>query len=146
MLMVATAPCLFILSWNPQIRSRPSGVPCEVGSCRLPGVLTDRRRQWAEGVWGVSSRFLHSCDSHPGATRSSHRAPGALFPPLVLSAGGLLLVPGCLPIPFGSLTPAVPPVSSPFHKGHTGVPLFPAGTLPGVPSVTGYHSPRSLSS
>lgn len=154
MLMVAMAPCLFILSWNPQIRSRPCGVPCEVGSCRLRAsclLAGCQGRSPIEGVsgqkeWGVCSRFLHSCDSHPGATRSSRWAPGALSPPLVLPAGGLLLVPGCLTIPFGSLTPAVPPVSSPFHKGHTRVPLFPAGTLPGMPPGTGYHSSRSLSS
>ena len=140
--------CLCSL-WNPQIRSRPRGVLWEVGSCRLPAsclLAGCQRCSPVEGVRGVSSCSLHSYDSHPGVTRSSHWPPGALFPPLILSAGGLLPVAGCLTIPFGSLTPALRSVSSPFHRVHTRVPLFPAGTPPGMLSVTGYYSSRSWSS
>lgn len=41
--------------------------------------------------------------------------------------------PRCLTILVGSLAPAHPFVSSPFHKVHSRASLFPPGTLPGMP-------------
>lgn len=80
------------------------------------------RRSWrcffllTPHLWPVPRGLLH--------IPSSHRAVGTLSP-LLLSARGHS--PRYLTILVGSLAPALPFVSSPFHKAHSRASLFPSG-------------------